>query len=314
MIQTTTPASPVPFTPGQVVVFGSLNADLTVRVDRFPQPGETLSGSELVTAPGGKSSNQAVALAVLGSPVRLVGAVGADPHGRFLLHQAKGAGVDVRGVATDGEHATGTAMIVVDAAGENTIIVSPGANGAHGPDSVGPHHFEDAKILCLCLEVPLPAVEAAARHARRAGAQVVFNLSPYQEVPTSLLELTDVLLVNRVEAGLVLGRDELSDDWPAALEGFVALGIDRAVVTLGAEGSVVLDATRAGQEQITVVDPIAVEVVDTTGCGDAFTGALAHGLAGGATLADASRFAAQISALAATAQGAQTSYSTFARA
>ncbi|MDN5769557.1 MAG: ribokinase [Microlunatus sp.] len=297
---------------GQVVVFGSLNADLTVHVDRFPEPGETLSGSELVTAPGGKSSNQAATVAVLGSPARLIGAVGDDANGRFLLGRATVAGVDVSGVTTEAEHATGSAMIVVDAAGENTIIVSPGANGAHDPDTVDAEEFADAAVVCLCLEVPLRAVQAAAEHGRAAGAQVLVNLSPYADVPKQLLGLTDVLLVNRTEAALVLGRDDVGEDWSTALDGLVGLGVDRAVVTLGADGSVVLDATQTGDDRIAVVDPISVEVVDTTGCGDAFTGALAHRLAGGASLAEAARFAAQVSALAATAQGAQTSYTAFA--
>lgn len=108
---------------GQVVVFGSLNADLTVKVDRFPEAGETLSGSELVTAPGGKSSNQAVAAALLGSSVRLIGAVGDDANGRFLVEKAEQAGVDVSGVSRDKEHATGSAMIVVDSAGENLSLI-----------------------------------------------------------------------------------------------------------------------------------------------------------------------------------------------
>jgi len=156
---------------GRIVVFGSLNADLTVRVDRFPEPGETLNGSELTTAPGGKSSNQAAAAAVLGSSVRLVGAVGEDAHGSFLLDRAHEAGVDTSGVVQDAEHATGSAMIVVDSAGENTIIVSPGANGGHTAASVEQTDVSDADVLCLCLEVPIPAVEAAAEQASSAGCR-----------------------------------------------------------------------------------------------------------------------------------------------
>ena len=306
-----TPSSPAPLSAGPVVVFGSLNVDLTVRVERFPEPGETLTGSELATAPGGKSSNQAVAIAVLGSSVRLIGAVGDDGNATFLLDQAGAAGVDVSGVVRDAGHATGSAMIVVDAAGENTIIVSPGANGALAPLSVRAEDFADASVLCLCLEVPVPAVKAAAEQGRRAGAQVLLNLSPYRDVPSQLLGLTDVLLVNRTEAALVLGLPEVND-WSAALDGFVGLGIDRAVVTLGADGSVVLDATADRRERVTLIEPVRVEVVDTTGCGDAYTGALAHRLGGGSSLVPAARFAAQISALAATAEGAQSSYRAFA--
>ncbi len=312
-----TPGEPAPPPPdsssaGHVVVFGSLNVDLTVRVERFPTPGETLTGSELGIAPGGKSSNQAVALAVLGSSVRLIGAVGDDEHSTFLRDQASAAGVDVSGVATDAGHATGSAMIVVDAAGENTIIVSPGANGALTQASVRAEDFAGASVVCLCLEVPIPVVLAAAEQGRQAGSQVILNLSPYQNVPNELLSLTDVLLVNRTEAALVLGVPEVGDDWSAVLDGFRSLGIDRAVVTLGAAGSVVLDATADGGDLVTVIDPVRVEAIDSTGCGDAYTGAFAHRLASGSPLVSAARFAAQASALAATAEGAQSSYRAFA--
>lgn len=299
-----------PIHAGRVVVFGSLNADLTVRVERFPEPGETLSGSELVTAPGGKSSNQAVAAATLGSDVRLIGAVGDDANGAFLLDQAAEAGVDVSGVTRDPDHATGSAMIVVDAAGENTIIVSPGANGAHTTESVTPEHVTEADVLCLCLEVPVAAVLAAAEHGRHAGAQVLLNLSPYADVPETLWKHTDVLLVNRSEAERVLGAGSIADDWQEALDGFTHLGVRRAVVTLGADGAVVLDGE--GTPAITPIDSPAVNAVDTTGCGDAFTGALAHAMASGASLVDAARCAAEAGALAATREGAQSSYGAFA--
>jgi len=316
---------------GQVVVFGSLNADLTVRVERFPQPGETLSGSELVTAPGGKSSNQAVAAATLGAQVRLIGAVGDDANGAFLLDQVSHSGVDVAGVMRDPDHATGSAMIVVDAAGENTIIVSPGANGAVSDDSLTAQKFAGADIVCLCLEVPLAAVQAAAEKGREAGAQVLLNLSPYADVPDALLSHVDVLLVNKSEAELVLSRSDIADDWDGALDGFVALGVHRVVVTLGADGAVVLDGTASSSDgtasssdgttsqngdndagQVTTIDSPKVNVVDTTGCGDAFTGALAHGMAKGASLVEASKHAAEAGALAATREGAQSSYQAFA--
>ncbi len=301
---------------GQVVVFGSLNADLTVRVDRFPEPGETLNGSELVTAPGGKSSNQAVAAATLGSQVRLIGAIGDDANGAFLLEQASESGVDVSGVKRDPDHATGSAMIVVDEAGENTIIVSPGANGAVIADSLTSEQFDRADVVCLSLEVPLAAVQSAAEHARVAGAKVLLNLSPYADVPDALLEHVDVLLVNKSEAELVLGRSDIEADWQAALSGFVDLGIHRVVVTLGADGAVVLDGQTSsdgeGVAEVIAIESPKVDAVDTTGCGDAFTGALAHGMAEGASLAEASKRAAEAAALAATREGAQSSYEAFA--
>jgi len=288
---------------GRVVVVGSLNVDLTVTVVRFPDPGETLTGSELVRAPGGKSSNQAVAAALLGSTVRLVGAVGEDDDGAFLLERARASGVDVSGVSRLAEHATGTAMIVVDGGGENTIIVSPAANGALTAEHATVDDLVTGDVLCLCLEVPQPAVLAAARSAHDAGARVVLNLSPYAEMPAELLSLTDVLLVNATEAAQLLGAE--LGDWSATRDQLRAKGVAAAVVTLGGDGAVVLD------DEVSTVAAEPVQVVDTTGCGDAFTGAVAHRLARGEPLVEAARFAARVAARAATAPGAQSSYAQF---
>lgn len=289
---------------GKVVIVGSLNVDLTVTVDRFPQPGQTLSGSELTRAPGGKGSNQAVAAALLGSDVTLVGAVGDDADATFLLARARQAGVDVTAVARLPGHATGSAMIVVDGAGENTIIVSAAANGALTAEHAATADLRAGDVLCLCLEIPQAVVLAAARSAREVGATVLLNLSPYAEVPKELLACTDVLLVNATEASQMLG-EELSD-WSITRDRLRATGIGATVVTLGGDGAMVL------ADEVTTVAIEPVEVADTTGCGDAFTGALAHHLARGEPLVQAARFATRAATLAATAPGAQSSYSRFA--
>lgn len=294
---------------GKVVVVGSLNADLTVRTDRFPQPGETLNGSELVIVPGGKSANQAAAAAILGAEVRLFGAVGADGHGDLLLKAAAEAGVDASRVLRRENTATGTAMIVVDAAGENTIIVSPGANGTVTGAELPGDLFNDAAVLCLSLEVPLEAVAAAAQAGHDAGAQVLLNLSPYREVPAELLALTDVLLLNTHEAALVTGLADPAADWEAVIAALGELGVRRTVITLGGDGAVVLDGTENGADRVVTVAPTRVTAVDTTGCGDAFTAATAARLAAGDSLTDAAIFAARAGALAATREGAQSSYS-----
>ncbi|MCC3267717.1 ribokinase [Arthrobacter gengyunqii] len=297
---------------GKVVVVGSLNADLTVRTDRFPQPGETLNGSELVIVPGGKSANQAAAAAILGADVRLFGAVGADGHGDLLLKAAAAAGVDASRVLRRTDTATGTAMIVVDAAGENTIIVSPGANGTVTGAELPENLFDDAAVLTLSLEVPLDAVTAAARAGHDAGAQVLLNLSPYREVPAELLALTDVLLLNTHEAALVTGLADPASDWEAVIAVLGQLGVRRTIITLGGDGAVVLDGTAQGADRVVSVAPTRVTAVDTTGCGDAFTAATAARLAAGDSLVQAATFAARAGALAATREGAQSSYSALA--
>lgn len=296
----------------RIVVVGSLNADLVVQVPRLPGPGETVGGSELTVLPGGKGANQAAAAGRLGGDVALLGLVGDDPHGRLLLDAAESAGVDTRAVTRLPGVATGTAVIAVDAAGENTIIVSPGANGHLDPAHLDAGLLGAAGVLCLCLEVPQQTVLAAARLARGSGAAVVLNLSPSAPVPAELLALTDVLLVNDHEAADLLGPDVVAAGWPAVGEALAVRGVTRAVVTLGPRGAVVLEPSAAGTHRVVEVPAVPVEAVDTTGCGDAFTGALATRLAAGASLVDAARFAAQVGAVAATRRGAQSSYPTLA--
>ena len=274
-----------------IVVVGSLNADLVVRTARFPQPGETLQGSDLAILPGGKSANQAVAAGRLGGTVRMIGAVGDDGNGALLRDSVAAAGVDTTHVAVREGVATGTAVITVDAAGENTIVISAGANGTLTPDDVPTDVFAAAAVLGLCLEVSIGVVLAAARAAHAAGVTVLTNLSPFGAVPAELLELTDVLLVNEHEAAA------LGDH-----------GVARSIVTRGGAGCVVHE----GDAEPVPIDAVRVEPVDTTGCGDAFMGAVALRLATGDTLVDAARFAVGVGAYAATKPGAQASYPTTA--
>ncbi|SMQ74123.1 ribokinase [Plantibacter sp. VKM Ac-1784] len=290
----------------RIVVVGSLNADLVVRTARFPQPGETLTGSELAVIPGGKGANQAVAAGRLGGDVTMVGAVGDDPHGALLLESLSSSGVDVTRIARRDDAATGTAVITVDDAGENTIIVSPGANGTLTQDRIGEAWtaLDGAGVACLCLEVPIDTVLETARRGAAAGALVLLNLSPYGPVPEELLQSTGVLLVNEHEAADLAGVDPEEAGWEATATALRSHGIRRAVVTTGAAGSVVID----GEADPTSVPSPTVDAVDTTGCGDAFMGALALRLAAGDELVDAARFASTVGSYAATGAGAQASY------
>lgn len=300
---------------GRIVVVGSLNADLVVQTEAFPRPGETVSGGDLSTGAGGKGANQAVAAGRLGGAVAMIGAVGADAHGDLLRSAVADSGVDVSAVAVRDGVATGTALITVDARGENTIVVSPGANGTLAPDDVPAAPFAGAAVLGLCLEVPEPVVREAARRARDAGATVVLNPSPFRPEARELLPLVDVLLVNEGEAAALLGV--APDAEPGALrDGLAALGVSRAVVTRGADGCVVVDRTgdgdgAGGGAGVPVAVPaVRVDAVDTTGAGDAFMGALLLRLAAGDALLDAARFAVGVGAFAASRPGAQASYPT----
>ncbi|PZE63592.1 ribokinase [Curtobacterium sp. MCBD17_021] len=274
---------------GTVAVVGSLNADLVIRTERFPRPGETLHGSDLVTLPGGKSANQAVAAARLGGTVRMIGAVGDDAAGALLRDSVAASGTDTTHVVVRPGVATGTAVITVDAHGENTIVVSGGANATLAPADLPTDVVAGATVVVLCLEVPTDVLLAAARVAHEAGVLVLLNASPSGDVPRELLALTDVLLVNEHEAA------DLGDH-----------GVARAIVTRGADGAVVHD----GDAAPVAVPAVTVDPVDTTGCGDAFTGAVAVRLAEGDDLVTAARSAVGVGAYAATGAGAQASYPT----
>ena len=301
---------------GRIVVVGSLNADLTIYCERLPLPGETVHGNGFAVNPGGKSANQAVAAGRLGGRVSLVGAVGEDPNGDMLLASVAGAGVDVGHVRTSSE-ATGVAVIAVDSRGENNIIISAGANGTLSPADVAKAGdvLDGAAVVSLCLEVAMETVVAAAQAGHDAGATVLLNLSPYAEVPAALAGLADVLLVNAHEAALFLGggasvpgAEAPAAEWDGVRERFAERGIRQVLVTLGSQGSVVLDSLAGPGARVTFIKPTKVDAVDTTGAGDAFTGAVAVRLAAGDALADAAAFASVAAALATTRKGTQAAY------
>lgn len=291
---------------------GSVNADLVIGVDRRPAPGETVLGSDLATHPGGKGANQAVAAARLGGRVGIVGRIGDDGHGELLRGALAADGVDLVHFTTTGGTPTGVALITVGPDGDNSIIVSPGANARLSPDDIAAAHdmIAGAAVVSFQLEVPLPAVEAAARAAAAAGGRVVLNLSPPAPVPDGLLALCDPLVVNEHEAAYLLGGEDGAEhgvehgggpaETAAAL---VRSGPRSVVVTLGPEGAVVADAGGTAA----VPSPKA-EAVDTTGAGDAFTAALCLRLARGDSLRDAARYAARVGAAAVRRPGAQSSY------
>lgn len=287
----------------KIAVVGSMNADLTVRTHRLPRPGETVTGSELEISPGGKSANQATAVARLGGDVGLLAVVGDDAHGALLRREAEAAGVDTRWVRTEPGVATGTAMIAVDDRAENFIIVSPGANGRLSPVGYaeGADILDGADVLCLGLEVDPATVLAAAQDAAARGVRVLLNPSPSAKVDPALLRVTDVLVINEHELADLVGSADLTRA-PTLL---IDHGIRQAVVTLGAAGALVI-ADGVGER----VSAPVLSAVDTTGAGDAFMGALALRLAEGEALGAAARAAAQVASFTTTRPGAQRSYPT----
>ncbi|MZD05582.1 ribokinase [Streptomyces sp. SID5785] len=287
-----------------LLVVGSANADLVVGVERRPGAGETVLGSDLVVHPGGKGANQAVAAAKLGARTALLARVGDDGHGRLLRESMESAGVDTSGVLVGGAP-TGVALITVDPSGDNSIVVSPGANGRLTPQDVRAARalFAAAPVVSTLLEIPLDTVAEVAR-SLADGARLVLNPSPPAPLPDEVLAACDPLIVNEHEAAVILGTRPggAPEDWARAL---LALGPRSVVVTLGSQGALVADASGTAR-----VPSVEVDAVDTTGAGDAFTAALAWRLGTGAPLADAAAYAARVGAAAVTKEGAQASYPT----
>ncbi len=266
----------------RVLVVGSLNQDVRVEVDRRPAGGETVLGGDISRSYGGKGGNQAIAAALAGAPTAMIAAVGDDEAGLAYRQRLAAFGVDVSAVGVHAGSPTGTAIIIVDADGENSIVVAPGANSRLAIADVEPvDSLRPGDVLLVQLEVDLDVVADAVRRAARVGARVVVNLAPYAALPTDVLALADPVVVNEHEDELLHAAGLL----PASV-----------LVTLGAHGS------RWGDVHI-AAEP--ARVVDTTGAGDAYCGALAAALAAGLDRPAAMRAATKAAVRAVTRVGAQ---------
>lgn len=288
----------------KIVVLGSLNMDLVVRAPRHPQPGETLIGGEFQTFPGGKGANQAVAAARLGTEVWMIGRVGRDAFGDALLRTVRQDGVNTTFIRQDEQAASGVALITLDAAGQNTIVVAPGANMRVTPQDVieAEAAFDKADLLLMQLECPLEAVETAARIAHQHGMQVVLNPAPARRLPATLLAQIDYLLPNQPELRLLA---EGETDVKRAAARLLANGVRNLIVTLGEEGALLI--TPEIEEKLPA---FSVEVVDTVAAGDAFAAAFCVALAEGKPLREAVIWGNAAGAIAVTRPGAQPSMPT----
>jgi ribokinase len=273
-----------------IALVGSINLDILVGVDRHPAPGETVLGDDRQELPGGKGANQAVAAARLGAEVAFVGRVGDDDAGRRLRDGLAAEGVDVTHVRVDADAPTGLALIAVDRAGENTIVVSSGANARVSAADVEAARevLANAAVTLVQHEVPEDAVAAA---IAGAGGTVVLNPAPARPIVAPV----DVLVPNRGELEALAGRAGDPVELARSLDAARAV-----VVTLGSEGAVVIEGSRVER-----IPAPQVDAVDTTGAGDAFCGALAQALDAGADLVEAARWAVRAAAASVTKPGAQ---------
>lgn len=286
-----------------VFVLGSINQDFVLKVERRPNPGETVTNAELSTGSGGKGANQAAAAARLGTSVTFLGRVGDDEFGAPLVQALGEKGIDTSLVKQVSGESTGAAFITVTPDGENAITVAPGANRSLTPEDAdaASEAIGDSRVLVAQMEIPVETVVRAVEIAVQRGIRALVNLAPTFEVPRELLEKVDPLVVNEHEAAFLLGGEvEGVDGALSAASKLLSLGPQSAVVTIGEAGAVF-----ANGESTRHLPAPKVDVVDTTGAGDAFVGALAARLARDASLEEAVAYAVRAGAAAVTKEGAQ---------
>jgi ribokinase len=292
----------------KVVVIGSANVDLTVKVDRLPEPGETISGGELYTSFGGKGANQAVAAHRAGAEVKFVAKVGRDKNGDAIIKNLEGRGLSTEGITREDSLPSGVALIMVDRAGNNAIAVAPGSNRAFTKEDVrrAKSVLSWAELLLIQLEIPLRTVSEALHMAKALDLATILNPAPARPVPREVLSLVDILSPNETEAAFLSGISvEDSDQAALAGKGLIGMGCSQVVITLGKQGCcwVKKDAVR-------FFSSFPVTGVDSTAAGDAFNGALACAVSEGRSMDDAIRFASAAGALTVTRKGAHNSIPT----
>lgn len=291
-----------------IVVVGSLNADLSAEVDRFPEAGETLHGKSFQVRCGGKGANQAYAARLLGVRTSMIGRVGEDAYGEDQCRQLGRIGVDVGGVGRDAERSTGVAIIGVESNGENRIILIPGANGAFTPQHVSAFRdrIQQARYVLLQLEIPYETTAEALMLARKAGVNILLDPAPARTLPEALLRDVDILTPNLGELAALTGAHLTStstfEALASAARSLCRRGVQTVIVKLGERGALRVDAS-----EVEHVPAARVRAVDTTAAGDCFNGALAARLTQGDALSAAMRYAVDAATLSVTRSGAQDS-------
>jgi ribokinase len=291
-----------------IAVVGSLNMDIVVTVDKLPAEGETLHGRGMSEVPGGKGANQAAAIGKLQTPVCMIGKVGADGNGSVLLRSLEGAGVDTSAVMVTSGAPTGIAVVTVDAAGHNHIIVVPGANGELSKDDIDSqrHAIEQCEIVVLQLEVPLETVAYTLRLAKELGKTTVLNPAPARKLDEDVLRYVDILIPNEHELQVIAELDRIDElSLAQSARHFMDKGVGTIIVTLGAEGCYYAD-----RDKMALYPARKVKAVDTTAAGDSFIGGFVAGYLASRDADAAIRQAQIAAAITVTRHGAQSSLPT----
>ena len=293
----------------KILVIGSLNIDMVMKVDHMPTVGETILCDGMKLVAGGKGANQACAAGRLGTDVTMLGAIGNDSHGEMQRDSLQRSGVDVSGLITKERVSTGTAFITVNKEGNNSIVVVQGANAQFTPEDIEAHRdlLEECEIVILQLEIPMDTVLYAMKLARTLGKTVILDPAPVPEhFPEELYQYVDIIKPNESELSRLTGIADTQNHLEEAVQIVKDHGVKNVLVTLGGDG-VYLDTENESPVHIPAKK---VEVVDTTAAGDSFTAALAAMLLEGKTLKEAAEFANQVSAIVVTREGAQDSIPT----
>lgn len=290
----------------KILVIGSLNMDITLRMERAPEAGETLTADSLITSPGGKGANQAYAAGKLGGDVMMLGAVGQDAYGEELCHNLASVGVDISGVRKIAGVSTGTAVIFVEHTGENRIVLVSGANSMVDRAYIDEHmdKIRDCEIVMLQLEIPLDTVIYAAKRAKEMGKTVILDPAPaIPNISAELLSCVDYIKPNETELNMILTGKTDSLQFDEALEQVQKLGVKNVWVTLGSQGVFLKESGRDGE----LIPSVRVTAVDTTAAGDTFIAAAAVSLAKGKSPREAVSYGNRAAAITVTRPGAQKS-------
>jgi len=290
-----------------LIVFGSINLDVTYHVKKLPKPGETVISDNFLIGPGGKGANQALAAARMGAKTAVVGKVGDDASGMRVLNNLKRNEVMTSGVAKSDEMSTGTATVIVDKKGENQIIYSPGANSETMADQLPAEILNDKNMLLVQMELPMEQTMIGIKNARDNGAKIICNMAPVQKLPAVVLKILDYLILNEQEAIDCLKTMKLDVDKDPSKQAMILAkeGNLTCIITLGEKGCVAVTP----DEKIFAIQPPQVEnTVDTTGAGDCFCGTFAACMHEGFELKRALNYATTAATLSCLRPGAQSSY------